>query len=101
MARWLIAVPVLVLGLAAAGCGGSGSSANAPTAQGGLSTPGPTASTVQLAEEITSRLRKAGYVVHETHLPRPFIRGPIDQAAVAHGPQQTFVALSSSDDKTN
>jgi hypothetical protein len=83
--------------LAVTGCGGSKSTQGSPTTtQSGPSTGSstPDASTRQLAGQIKSRLAAAGYVVHDLRQPRPVIRGPVDVAALAHGPQQTFVAVS-------
>jgi hypothetical protein len=93
---------VLVAGclLALAGCGGGGGGTSSPTAVGGSSNPGPTSPARQLAQQIKARLQAAGYVVHDVKLPTPFVRGPLDQAALAHGPQQTFVAVDTQTNQT-
>src|SRR5947208_347265 len=96
--QMVLGAVALALGIAAAGCGGGGKSPSA-TATGGILTPGPTSATLRQAARITTRLAKAGYVVRPVKLPPSTIRGPIDVAAAAHGPQQTLIALTGDTDK--
>jgi hypothetical protein len=96
------AVGLAVVG-AATGCGGSKSTqASGTTTQSDQTAASSTvdASTAQLAGQIKSRLTAAGYAVHDVRQPRPTIRGPADVQALAHGPQQTFVAVSGDTDQT-
>jgi hypothetical protein len=99
----LPAAVALALVGAVTGCGG-GKSTQAPgtTTQSDQPTGSSTvdASTAQLAVQIKSRLTAAGYAVHDVKQPRPTIRGPVDVQALAHGPQQTFIAVSGDTDKT-
>src|SRR5438874_11998571 len=94
----LVATGALALAATAAGCGGGGGSPS--TADVTLTSQEPDQSTVRRASRIKAHLAAAGYVVQDLVLPRPTIRGPLDQQALAHGPQKTFVTMDADQDRS-